>query len=666
MALVTVEQLFAGPFVTQLDFANFVIAFNAIIDGTDTVSAADKTYLDEDSDGTLTEDDRDYWLNQVISDNLQLENNRFPVSWTTPTNSDPLSLRGARPHVIIIDAQNPLAVRVRRSSNIITDQSDVAIPSSFLWGTVNGDTTSSTYNYLLWNRIQDWDEIGAVSRRRFPIDGSPVTIYIRGGNYTVDVELLIQLKMGSVNSKIIIRNYPGEVPVIKSGNSLWANGTVYRNTSVHTFNRPNIILRGIEWEGRRGSVGSYIFASTMVTFDTLATNFRIANNRFVKQRCLSTTHPQVASFPQFRDSQYDNRAATENGTLTNNDSLFLVKILSSTGKIDSNIIRQCEDDTFPIESKYGGEPLDIVDVSGIEVSNNCFSGIAPHAQIRVRKSSGTLSNILISENDIENLEHTCIICLSGTDITIQKNRIHNYVQLGAQSGNAIQFTNCSTSLITRNVIFNDGEPTFGWGIGLYYDFDVTGLTQSNEVSYNILYNTAFRVGYNSGYQVTGTTELANNEIYRNVIIGLPDSFLGTENDACVYVNMPNALANDFQGTTIHDNLIMRLDGLENKILGILQPSSTSLFYSVADQSPEFTLNFSSDPLFNDAENGDFRLLPGSPIADWFTEENTPLAYLSACGGVAPDPLPDPVDPTIPETTHPTIYAALFNIFDVSI
>jgi hypothetical protein len=173
-----IRDMFCGSFASQADFLTFVSAFNAAIANASQLSAADREFLDLYDDGVVGYDDRDAWLHYLLRVN-GFTSDRLP--WTNPTDSDPLGLRGTRPHVVIIDPQNAAAVKVTRGTNNCTlqDGTTAATPAA-LW---NGDT----YNHKLWYDLESLDEGNnfgggaGVNTRRFPTNGGEITVYVRGG-----------------------------------------------------------------------------------------------------------------------------------------------------------------------------------------------------------------------------------------------------------------------------------------------------------------------------------------------------------------------------------------------------------------------------------------------------------------------------------------------------
>jgi hypothetical protein len=626
----TYTDYIARSYETLADIEQFIEDYaDVTIVNQGDLTAAELIELDDDGDGTLTLHDRDWLLDFILKDRFRHED-RLPWS---QDDSDPLDLIDGRSNVIIIDQLHEDAVVIRPGAAGFNDCETQA--GAFISNLFSG------HNYLqtLWHTFTCLDEFGSIDTRRFPKNGGVVTIYVRGGDHTVDDEIVLTKNDGAatVQSRIRIRNYPGEYPTLYCGNKAVLG--VYPLTTVLGFSRINTTIDGFEIIGYRESAGVKIFGPNTIS---LTDNYRFVRNNVHNCRGIAPNHARADALPHLVDSQFNNRSPA----ITSGTSLNCVTSSCDVGVAEDNFFMPAPPD-WPYENgTANGEGFDIIGATDIIVRRNCFDGISPHAMIRLYQSTG----ITLEENCVSNAGHTCILVygdttVPATDITIQFNRVHGYCLVDASSANGIQTAGMQDSLIKGNVIYNAGLEEPGWGITIEMNPISSAPTdadaQNNIVEENILYGTAFFLGYAAG-QNTGFPDglplplrtVADNTIRNNIFINLPaynaSTAVSSSYNGLIRINLNDATSvlNDFYGNAFTGNILIRDDG--GTLMAEQYSGSTSRNWNLAQINtlPNCSGNISTDPMFRNPLGGDFTLDPAS-VVTWLDAE-TPLEAECLC------------------------------------
>ena len=630
----TLENLFCRRnFDTKADWQSWVADFDALIADPSPLTASELSYLDTEGnnprvtgDGVLDEEDRDYWLDRMLWSAYQPdEGDRLPAGIDTanPANyadSDPLGLAGSRPNVIFIDNTNSSRVVIATGNNCTLPGGGSATPS-LLWD----DTSDTTYNHKVWAEITDIDETGSASTRRCPRSTDPVTIYIRGGNYTASSSIVMNRNGGSSDSsKIIIRAYPGERPVLNAG-----IGTA--DTYLFQIQRPDVHLGdGLVIYGYLGAAGSRTFCPDVIRFAaTTAPRGQVRHITIYDHLGIISTHPQAGSLPHLVDAAWTSRGGTnKSGTG------FSIKINADGCEVRTQTLLRMRPNDFPFETSlttFAGECIDINTVDGCKIIDTTLTGGSQHGQIRLIAAT----NVTIDGCDISNIAHTCILISANcNNYLVRRNRIHDWGQLLDDAANGIQAQSASNGQITKNVIWNDGREAPGFGIRVCGDADDGAECNDNEVDNNVVYNAGVAIAHNGGWPNIGSELVHDNETHHNVIVGMP-VYNATQAvyNAPLHTNFgQDADSNNAFGNTEHDNLLARLDGglVTMTNLGLGGAVTT---YGIGDTYPGYTGNITGLPLFTDPASGDFTLLGGSAVT-WLADD-VPLAEFDDVWGVWP-------------------------------
>lgn len=655
----------------------WVVSFNAILEAPGLLTDADMDYL-LSLGGLLESDDvlpafdyyaRDYWLDRLLwysripsADSPRLSFDPI-TNPTTYSQSDPLGLATGRSNVIIIDQQNTSAVNVRRSSNQVYAYADITGGTPLatpLWGTINNDTTTSAYNYTLWRSPLSLNETGSSTRRRFPMNGAAVTVYIRGGEYTLDQSINIAKNLSGAthNSRIEICAYPGEWVQLNCGSEF--NGTNYVNEYAWNIGganaRPNVWHRGIVWRGWRLSGSDRIFNPLLVavdaTGDLSATGFgvRFDHCKLLDNRSIAPDHPLAGSLPHYVDAAYPLRLSGHTSYANAKMSrCFSLRFVGHTPTLTDVTIHQCDYD-FPLSYQNAssggataaqGEGIDVVGVDGLRIYRTWLAGHPSHQALRIKPNGAThATDFKMRYCTVDTYENTCL-GIEGTNHSIRFNRISSYAAAldpdnADGDGNGIQAV-CDDCDISDNVLFNPDQGYLGFGLKLSASVPNGTQCTGNTAQRNIFYGTAVALRHSSG-TLPSTPKLTGNDISQNVIVDAPAANLA---DQTAYRAPLCHFTRTDESNTITANLIHRTDGSPNMVA--VQDSGGNITYRAIDGTLNgYTLNVDEDPKFRDAANGDFRLLPGSPVT-WL-DSRTPLVEIEDVWGLIPYPAEVPLPP----------------------
>lgn len=260
------------------------------------------------------------------------------------------------------------------------------------------------------------------------------------------------------------------------------------------------------------------------------------------------------------------------------------------------------------------------------ISRSLFDGQAGHGQIRIQNR---VQYVLIEDCDISNADNTCITGFSDSIanqagfVWIRRNRIHDWGTLAGidNDGHGIQLFSLSDCIVEDNVIFqNETEyhTSAHDGVSLQHvsaGDSADGDTKRNVVRNNVIYKVGVVLRYNSGTTASGDDEIADNEVYDNVIVDFDESQKASAlSDGPVYIFMYDAITQDLYGNLVYDNVIAYDTTYDDTdpIAVVRTDGSTS--YDVAEDgtysggaTPGFSGNVVLNPGFTDADNGDFRM-----------------------------------------------------------
>jgi hypothetical protein len=201
--------------------------------------------------------------------------------------------------------------------------------------------------------------------------------------------------------------------------------------------------------------------------------------------------------------------------------------------------------------------------------------------------------------------------LSGFTITNGRNGSNDLGYGGGINGNT------SRSIIERNMIIDNYSSAFGGGL-----YQCDGFIHHNVISNNRALGSGAGDAYGGGmYDCNGAIQ--NNIIANNsaASISSPYSSAGGGGMASCdgYIINNTLYANSVFGSfgAVGGNLYSCGGVIANNIIWIggFYSSSTPSYCCIRDWSEGGIGNISLDPLFVDASNGDFHLLPNSPCID---------------------------------------------------
>lgn len=633
--------LFGGTFSAQADFERFVTAFNYFIANPTKLTPGELDYLDYYNDGVLGYDDRDYWLDRLIDENLTVTSR---LSWSvaapsTKTESDPLGLFTGQTNVIVIDSANTMKVYVNESSTNLCYTDEARTIPAATTTLFTGALTTSQYNQsnTIWGDLRSFNENGGSNRRRFPGDGVEVTVYVRGGSYTLDREIIMQMTQAgaTAQSRIIIRNYPGEVVNWFFGNQE-NTPTSFDNTVEWTVQRPNVKWRGLTINGYRIRSGSdRVFAPLMFSFPNAATGWEVSDCTIQNFRCIAgsnggSAHADAATLPHYVDYAfyYRSAAAADVTEKSLNSSGILVGATSS-GLIQDTSFLPTGDD-FPLNSETWdrGHSVDLAQSSSVTIRRCTFDGLQGHMHIRCQESgSSACQNVTIEDCYIRNPNNTCVGFSVSSGGIFRRNIVTGWAsKAGASDGTGLSTAWLVGGEVVDNVFWQGDEQ----GAGQNYGIDVGKIQGDNDYTVtdsvfrrNVFYRSGMSFGCNSSAP-TNPVDIAlvtRNEVSYNVFYGLSDyshSLPGF--DAPITTNM-GAHQSNFGGNSFFANIFYRTDG-DTACLVEQLPGSTQQDYPVSPAYSWFYGNVVADPGFADPENGDFRVDSYSPA--WAVLGDAPL------------------------------------------
>lgn len=620
LRLSVLYSLFGGTFAAESDVTRFITAFNSLIASPTLLTPGELNFLDFYDDGVVGYDDRDYWLNRVIEENFSVTDR---LSWadSTPTTyaeSDPLGLTTGRSNCIIIDPLNTAAVYVAHSSN----NPCYLVAARTGSNTTLFDSTSLSGQYrsanMLWGDFRSLvGDSGNSSRYRFPKDGGAVTVYIRGGDHTLAYEATFVKEDGSAtaNSRIIVRNYPGEVVNIYSGNAETSAG-VFNDSVMMTISRPDFWLSGFRINGYRVEGSNRIFGHKAISITAAATNARMYDMDLYNYRAIAPTHTSAGALPQYVDYAFTGRTldADENtGKML--DAVGINIGLNNSGTLLQDVYIYPAGDDFPrsvtvpggsTEHNFG-HSLDISGTTNTTLRRVTIAGTGSHQAITAGSSGATqMTGFLMEYCDIRNPENSCV-GFGGEDCIIRYNRIHHFGSRdGSQDGHGIQIGHSVDCQYYGNVIWLDDDQssgqTFGIDFGITYN-DSAAFGTGNTIEKNIFVRCGMSFGYTSSPVSPAIGRVHDNTIRYNVFYDLSE-YARTEPayDAPITTNVGPHIA-DMYDNVFQLNLFYRTDG-DTACIAERTPSGTT-DYPISPMLEWFTGNVYGDPGFADIDDEDF-------------------------------------------------------------
>lgn len=332
----------------------------------------------------------------------------------------------------------------------------------------------------------------------------------------------------------------------------------------------------------------------------------------------------------FQDTSGDNaivylrnarHVVLRNNTFKNNrGATDLLVTVSSDVTIDGNDF----DVTGDPSGEGAGDNIYVAGSSHVLIQHNNL-GHAGHAAIDVINDSGTVSAFnVIRDNTIDQYWGGGIYITRGShNNLVERNRIRHAGEGCSYPKAGLQIA-AAQNIIRYNIIDKTStRPLPDNGIALHaYTF--SGIHEDatdNRIYNNVVYGAgrcALYVWVADTCVVT-CNKILNNIFYRNRTAGAQEQFwpagnyyLGFElyHAATKWRSFPN-------GNYFLNNLIIHADGSGDhsgtRVIYYDADQSSMSLKQVQDRYPEFfSGNIELNPMFKDAENGDFELRPGSP------------------------------------------------------
>lgn len=638
------------PPTTEDNFIEIVTSFNLLIADPSSLTAAQINTLDYYNDGVVGYDDRDYWLDQMIRRNITVTD-RLSFSDSTPmtkAQSDPLGLTTGRSYALIIDSLNDFSaggvgVYVNESDTNLcyTNEGRTSLATHGTGGSSQLFTGASaiTYNYDVFRDIRSIfrGDTGDVNRRRFPDTPVEVTVYIRGGDYTYDREgtFINEDASGSPTpdtnpTRIVIRNYPGEVVNIYCGNSTGSTAAMV------TVSRPDMKFRGINFYCYRTSGSDRIFAPYLFNITNAGDRCEISDSTISFCRAIAPTHDDAGRLPHYVDSAYTGRTLSAQQTTAKLLTYTAIQIgLNNNGTLLQDLTITPAGDDFPRSvtvpggsTEYDfGDTIDIAGTASTTMRRVTVDGVSSHQCVQTRDSSGTeTTGLLIEYCDFSNPENTCIGFTCETSIC-RYNRIHDFgTRDGAQDGNGIQVLHGDGNEIYGNVIWNNDAQASGQNFGIDIGVSQSDSTKefvNNTIRNNILYLCGMSFGYSQSPPAVAPGRVHDNSIDDNIFYGLSDFSLtdAAYNAPISTILGPNVAS--FYDNTFDGNSFFRYDGDKTALVERLPSPADPTDWNVTDHGTWFVNNTYANPQFVDPEGGDFNVDSSSAVSSLIVD-NTPL------------------------------------------
>jgi hypothetical protein len=344
-----------------------------------------------------------------------------------------------------------------------------------------------------------WSAAYAISRA-LPGD----TLYFRGGVYANPY--LVEITVSGLEGKpIIIKNYPGEKPIV-DGTNCWKvmpNDGAMRGLIAFT-NRAYVTFDGFEIR----TVG------TTNTSDVAAVLIRGASHHIKITNC--SIHNVATTL-----SRADGPQGTANG----------IAVLGSAASASVNNIEISNCDIYDLRTgwsetvtfngnveKFSVLNCKIHDTNNIAIDCIGYEGVCPSGGENDRARNG-----LISGNEIYNVDSSTnpaygglraaagVYVDAGRDITIERNKIYN-CNIGVELASEKPGTNTQNCLVCNNVVYRNHVAGIAFGGD---DTADTGGAVGNVIRNNTLYTndvTPSRLG-----EIVVQCRAVNNTVKQNII-----------------------------------------------------------------------------------------------------------------------------------------------------
>lgn len=419
-------------------------------------------------------------------------------------------------------------------------------------------------------------------------------IYVRGGTYT---QRLIITSSGTKEEPITFAACPGEVPIIDGTGieipNIWG-GLIESGDNSH------IIISGFTIQNS-GSFGIHVYRGNSITIDhnTISnsirfgiysgenSNINIANNTITN----SSSEPYIWG-GGIVITDTSNFEVSENTVQDGYGAGIGIYQASSAGLVHNNIFNnQKAQGVFCITEDAA---LSDIDIYANKISS-CIEGLRIGAQEggsidRLRFFENTVSQcsgfgVWVSVNEVRDLANNI------RDIEIYKNSI-------SQNQTGITISVPHNSRMERIKIYNN----------IIYKNIVVGITVDDYTK-----NTAY----------ISSVSIINNTVWKN-------GFGGNLEDAHewayggIFITAPNA-----QNILIRNNIAAENRNFAIAVTGEVDLNQVVIDHNLVQTSWTYWCDqggtdlIQGNPLFTDAEAGDFSLLPGSPAINSGSSEGAP-------------------------------------------